>query len=48
MNKFTKKMALLVGVVLSADLLIPGVGGAELLLQAVLIGTSGILMYLRQ
>jgi hypothetical protein len=33
MNKFTKKMTLLIGVVLSADLLIPGIGGAELVVS---------------
>jgi hypothetical protein len=48
MQKFVKKMVLIVGGVLAVDSLIPGVGWSELILQTVLVTTCAALMYFRQ
>ena len=48
MQKFTNKLALLVGTVASVDLLIPGIGLSELILQALLVVVCGVLTNLRQ
>jgi hypothetical protein len=48
MQKFPKRLVLLIGGILAVDLLIPGAGSGELILQAVLIAFCGALMYFRQ
>jgi hypothetical protein len=47
MNKFAKKIALLVGGIVAADLLIPGVGSDELALQAGLVAVCVASIYFR-
>ena len=48
MQKFPKRLVLLIGGILAVDVLIPGAGSGELILQAVLIAFCGALMYFRQ
>jgi len=47
MNKFAKKIALLVCGIVAADLLIPGVGFDELVLQAGLVAVCAAYIYFR-
>jgi hypothetical protein len=47
LQKLTKRILLLLGIILVVDLLVPGVGSRELILQAVLIVTCAVVMYFR-
>jgi hypothetical protein len=47
MKEFTNKLALLIGTILTVDLLIPRVGLSELIFQAVLVGVCGVLTNFR-
>ena len=48
MQKIVKRLAALVGVIVTADLLFPGVSSAEIALQATIVALAGGVMLFRQ
>jgi hypothetical protein len=48
MRRIVKRLAALVGVIVAADLLFPGISSGEIALQAALVALAGGVMFFRQ